>query len=129
LLGLAIEKHGFVMIAVGPKCYFLDTGKKKVSRAKGFNQDYVQLQLEDYKKAIIEKEATCNNNMLLRMISPKGLPFQMVKQYQYKKVITPTHNKMRVLENNSCAPFIKGLGREKYIVVNNILWVVKYELV
>jgi hypothetical protein len=45
-----------------------------------------------------------------------GDGFQMTKQEQTKVAISALHNKMVLLDNNACAPFIYGLTRKDYII-------------
>jgi hypothetical protein len=125
LLGLAVEKEGNEMIAVSAKCYYLHAYNKKkddyenITKAKGYSQKFTHLDRTNYEDAISpESKTTFRSNMLFKMIAPKGFDFRMEKQFQMKKVITPIHDKMRVLENNSCAPFIDGLKREDYLVIS-----------
>jgi hypothetical protein len=126
LLGLAVENEGDVMIAVSPKCYYIHCYDKDtknvlvdVTKAKGYSQDYLRLKRENYEGAVgSDGVSTLRTNMLMRMVFPKGEPAQMMKQIQNKKVITPVHDKMRVLKNYSCAPFIPGLKKDDYIIVS-----------
>jgi hypothetical protein len=67
---------------------------------------------KNYEDAIEHEISTTGTNITLRMNNN----YEMTKQKVTKVAITPIHNKMRVLSNNACAPFIEGLKAEDYIV-------------
>jgi hypothetical protein len=120
LLGLCVEKEGSEMIALGPKCYTLKTEKQNILKVKGVTlKQNPQVSLESYKKVLNEKATIMGENIILRMKAEKGQDFQMTKQVQPKIVMTGIHNKMRVLSNESCAPFIEGLGKDNYLVITS----------
>jgi hypothetical protein len=125
LLGLSIEKEGSDMLAVGPKCYYMNawSGKKKrmddIIKMKGVMKRLnMNIGRQNYANAIEHNISTNGTNMMLRMSRSS---FKMTKQKVNKVAITPTHNKMRVLADNSCAPFIEGLKAEDYLVDTKIL--------
>jgi hypothetical protein len=68
---------------------------------------------QNYSDAIERNIPATGVNMTLRMSRSS---FNMTKQTVTKVAITPIHNKMRVLSDNSCAPFIEGLKADDYIV-------------
>jgi hypothetical protein len=112
------------MIALGPKCYTIKTVEKEsvkdILKVKGVTlKQNPQIGPESYKQVLSEKTVIMGENILLRMKAEKGQDFRMTKQIQPKIVMTGIHNKMRVLSNESCAPFVEGLGKESYIVISN----------
>jgi hypothetical protein len=122
LLGLCVENEGFEMIALGPKCYTYKTDKRNVMKVKGVSlKQNPHITPESYKQVLESKIPAMGENILLKMKSEKGKDFQMTKQIQPKIVMTAIHNKMRVLSNESCAPFIEGLGKDDYIVIDEKL--------
>jgi hypothetical protein len=128
LLGLSVEKEGTEMIALGPKCYTIKTVKKKGE--KEIEEDVLKVKgvilsqnphviPEKYKEVLKDNKPLRGSNIILKMKAEKGEDFKMTKQRQPKIVMTGVHNKMRVLSNESCAPFIEGLGRENYVVITS----------
>jgi hypothetical protein len=119
LLGLSVEKEGTDMFAVGPKCYYLYAwnGKSRkmedIIKMKGVMRNLnLNLGRQNYLNAIEHNTPAIGTNITLRM----NKNHEMTKQKVDKVAITPIHNKMIVLANNSCAPFIEGLKAEDYIV-------------
>jgi hypothetical protein len=118
LLGVCKEKEGSVMYAVSPKCYFLYTDNNEgIAKLKGVMGKYNKnINGDDYFNVITKNVTITGINVTLRE-KQIGDDFEMTKQRQTKNAITPLHNKMRVLSNDSCAPFVDGLTKEDYIVI------------
>jgi hypothetical protein len=118
LLGLCKEKEGQFMYAVSPKCYFLYTDDNEgIAKFKGVMGRYNKnINGDDYLNVITKNATITGTNVTLRE-KKIGDDFEMTKQRQTKNAITALHNKMRVLSNDSCAPFIDGLKKEDYIVI------------
>jgi hypothetical protein len=124
LLGLKIEKEGVAMIALGPKCYYLKTDdKKEVAKLKGVSQKQNEgiLSYENYKKVAEEKIIIKASNKGFRLMkNPDTNEHRYVKYEVEKNALTPNHNKMVVLPNQSCAPYIEGLDpKTDYVVLED----------
>jgi hypothetical protein len=122
LLGLCVEKEGTEMIALGPKSYTIKAYEKgqlkDTLKVKGVSlKQNPQITFDSYKTVITKKFEIHGENIMLTMWAPKGQPYVMTKQKQPKIAMTSIHNKMRVLPNQCCAPFILGLERKQYSIL------------
>ena len=103
LLGLCIEKEGDNCIAIAPKCYTLwcEEGSTVALKVKGVQNHNDDVTYDDYVRVLSTgsiKTAT-NSNFQVK----DGV---MSRITVHKNALTCTHTKMRVLENQSCAPFL-----------------------
>jgi hypothetical protein len=100
------------MYAIAPKCYFIvDNHGQSTAKNKGLNMKRNKLNSDSYKSVLNDKVIIKGTNV--------GFHFknnQMTKLEITKNALTPTHNKMVCLDNNSCAPIIYGLTKENYVV-------------
>jgi hypothetical protein len=109
MLGFSIENEGFEMIALGPKCYSLRTEKRDIMKVKGvILKQNPHISHQSYRDVLTSGNPMNGENIMLRIRAEKGKDFEMTKQLQPKIALTAIHNKMRVLSNNSCAPFIEN---------------------
>ena len=113
ILGCAIEKTGENMIALGPKCYtiFNSNGQTKSLKLKGVSLKKNIIKYEDYKSIIENKSIKQGKNINLQMNNN-----QMSKLTVQKNALTGLHNKMIVLDNQSCCPYILGLTSKDYLI-------------
>ena len=116
ILGASIEKYGDNQVALCPKCYTIwnnkedGTSETKSLKLKGVSLKKNSIQSSDYLHVIQERTVKPGININLQMNHN-----QMSKITVYKNALTGFHNKMIVLPNESCAPFIKGLTANDYI--------------
>jgi hypothetical protein len=88
-------------------------------KIKGLMQKFNHLSGNDYLEVLNDKDKVIHSrNVMLRMKATGNKEYAMMKIQQDKIVLTSKHDKMRVLDNNSYAPFVKGLKREDYIVIH-----------
>ena len=103
-------------MALCPKCYTIwnnkedGTSETKSLKLKGVSLKKNSIQSSDYLHVIQERTVKPGININLQMNHN-----QMSKITVYKNALTGFHNKMIVLPNESCAPFIKGLTANDYI--------------
>jgi hypothetical protein len=110
--GVAIEREGDEMIAIAPKCYYIRTNGKDKLKIKGCSLGRnPQITSASYKDNI--RDGTTANATNCGFHVKNG---EIVKDYVEKTAISGIHNKMIVLSNNSCAPYIKGLNISDYSV-------------
>jgi hypothetical protein len=114
LLKVATEKYGSSMIALASKNYYIATDKKEVFKAKGVS-NRTPLYKDNYLQALLG-ELTMATNIGFRMIKKNGGD-KFVKLETEKKAITGIHNKMVVLKNHCCAPFVYGKTSKDYAIV------------
>jgi hypothetical protein len=126
LLGVCVEKEGTEMIAIAPKCYYINTYNepkrneayemvhKPVLKIKGVSLSRNNIKPKDYIDVVNESKIIKGQNCNFLMKRLNG-QYTMIKLETDKNAITPVHNKMICLPNFSCAPFIKGLTKEDYI--------------
>ncbi|KAA6381509.1 MAG: hypothetical protein EZS28_022964 [Streblomastix strix] len=111
ILGLSIERQGISMTALAPKNYMIETnynGNSKI-KLKGVNQKTNKITKEQIVDCIEEGKITKCTNMRLGQKN-----HQMSQLAIEKNGITGIHDKMIVLENQSCCPFIFGLSSKDY---------------
>ncbi|WP_289705296.1 hypothetical protein, partial [Bacteroides acidifaciens] len=106
VLGCAIEKTGENMIALAPKCYTIwnNNGQTKSLKLKGVSLKKNVIKSSDYKDIIENNSVKQGKNINLQMNGN-----QMSKVTIQKNALTGFHNKMIVLEDQTCIPFIRGL--------------------
>jgi hypothetical protein len=116
LLGVSVEKEGIKMIAVAPKCYYITGPNEKnlILKIKGVSLARNRISPKDCEETIDESKIIRGQNCGFHTKKVDG-SVGMVKLETDKNAITPVHNKMICLKNNSCAPFIEGLTRKDYI--------------
>jgi hypothetical protein len=109
LLGLCPEKTGSCMIAVGPKCYYLrDFSGKDIMKMKGVNvASNKHIGLEQCLNVIKNNAIIKGENTIFKTQKiDDNNNFGMTIQKQTKIAISQSHNKMIILKNDNCAPFI-----------------------
>ncbi|KAA6370398.1 MAG: hypothetical protein EZS28_034075 [Streblomastix strix] len=111
ILGLAIERQGPSMITLAPKNYIIfknycDDSKIK---QKGVNQKINKITKDQIVDCINVGKITQCTNMRLGQKN-----HQMCQLSIEKNGITGIHNKMIVLENQSCCPFMYGITAKDY---------------
>ncbi|KAK8897847.1 hypothetical protein M9Y10_000075 [Tritrichomonas musculus] len=113
ILGLSVEKYGDNQIALAPKCYTIwnNNGQTKSLKLKGVSLKKNDIKYPDYKSIIENNSVKQGKNINLQMNGN-----QMSKLTIQKNALTGLHTKMIVLENNSCAPFVKGITANDYII-------------
>ena len=104
LLGLSIEKEGDNCIALAPKCYTIwtdDEVQPVALKVKGVKKDANKLTYNDYVDVLMSGsiKGAVNTNLQVK----DGV---MSKIIVYKNALTCVHSKMKVLPDQSCAPFI-----------------------
>lgn len=117
ILGCCVEKYGDNQIALCPKCYTIwnndvidghnelcSFGCTKSLKLKGVSLKTNNIVSSDYKDIIDHQCVKSGKNINLQMNA-----HMMSKITINKNALTGFHNKMIVLENQSCAPFIYGL--------------------
>ena len=119
LLGLAIEKEGENCIALAPKCYTIWDNRNdnsdettKAIKLKGVSLEKNDIKYEDYLNVLKEGNTKVGKNINLQLKDST-----MCKITVIKNALTGAHTTMVVLDNQSCAPFIKDA---KYAIKKNI---------
>ena len=112
LLDCCVERHADNMIALDPPCYSVFNSNvneiNKIKRLDLTNNDFKHNDYEEMLDTGIVKSG------VNRTLWFKNNQLQIIETT--KKSLTVFHNKMVVLSNNSCAPFVQGLRFEDYIV-------------
>ncbi|KAA6394037.1 MAG: hypothetical protein EZS28_010435 [Streblomastix strix] len=118
LMGVTTESQGENIVCLAPKCYNLYNGNEQnddiillVNRMKGVSEKKANLTTNDYIK--------CLNNGYNINVTTNNLQMKMgVKSMisTEKSAHTEIHNKMVVLSNGCCAPFMYGISTEHYII-------------
>jgi hypothetical protein len=111
LLGMSFEKEGYIMFTVAQKCYIFKSSKndnnKNLKKMKGVSfilNDNIEL--ESYKSCL---------DLMIVESDPYSHTRHTVKYEQKKKAINGSAlDKMIVLENHSCAPFLPNLTNNVY---------------
>ena len=102
LLGLSIEKEGDNCIALAPKCYTVWENDRTVSlKVKGIKKQQSNIKYQDYLDVLNGNTVKTGKNTNLQL--QDGV---MSKISVYKNALTCAHTKMKVLENQSCVPFV-----------------------
>ena len=111
LLGLSIEREGSSMIALAPKCYSINSKNSEINKLKGLNLTDNDIHYDDYKE-IIDKNSTKSG--VNKIMKCKGCDLFEIEQE--KRSLTGFHNKMIVLSNQCCVPYVYGLNASDYLV-------------
>ena len=117
ILGAAVEKYGDNQVALCPKCYTIWNNKENGSmetkslKVKGVSLKKNNINPTDYYTIIVDKCVIPGKNINLQMNRN-----QMSKVTIQKNALTGFHNKMIVLEDQTCVPFIKGLTANDVII-------------
>ena len=124
ILGCCVEKYGMNQIALCPKCYTIwnneningqeircSFGVTKSLKLKGVSLKTNKIKSSDYKDILDNKCVKSGKNINLQMNHNI-----MSKITINKNALTGFHNKMIVLPNESCAPFIRDLRAANYEV-------------
>lgn len=114
ILGCCIEKYGDNQVALCPKCYTIwnDHSDKAISlKLKGVSLKKNNIKSSDYESIIKDKIIVPGININLQMKKNR-----MSKVTVNKNALTGFHNKMIVLENESCVPFINGLTSNDIVI-------------
>jgi hypothetical protein len=122
LLGESFEKEGYIMFAITFK-YILKSSKnendesvKKIKAVSFKLNDNIEL--ESYKGYLVKSSNPVmgiNRGFMLIKFHPYSHTGHMVKYEQKKNTINGNAlDKMIVLENHSCAPFLPNLTKEDY---------------
>jgi hypothetical protein len=120
LLGFAVENYGPEMYAISPKVYYMysDKMKKGTLKLKGVSvKRNPQINKEAYISVLTENKTVMGVNV--GFVS-KVDQLLLQKIEVHKNALVPKHNKMIVLENQSCAPIIKGLDPKKDYIIAEI---------
>ncbi|KAA6390024.1 MAG: hypothetical protein EZS28_014448 [Streblomastix strix] len=116
ILGLAIERQGVAMVALAPKNYMIETNyngnsKIKLKRVNQKTNKFTKAQIVD---CVNEGKITKCTNMRLGQQN-----HQMSQLAIEKNGITGIHDKMIVLSNQSCCPYIFSLTAKDYSFQDN----------
>ncbi|KAA6392380.1 MAG: hypothetical protein EZS28_012092, partial [Streblomastix strix] len=116
LMGLTTESYGENIVCLAPKCYSLYNGNEQnddlvslVNRMKGVNEKKANLSTNDYIKCLNDG---CNINVTSNNLQMKMDVMSMINME--KSALTGIHNKMVVLANRCCAPFVYGINADHY---------------
>jgi hypothetical protein len=115
LLTLEYEHCCVNLVALAPKNYWCDDGKKREFRSKGvstrgnLNQELTKE--ETVLDCLQNRKIIGAENMALRQKNNK-----MTKQTLRKTGLSAVHTKMIVLENEACLPFIEGISANNYYI-------------
>ncbi|KAA6384122.1 MAG: hypothetical protein EZS28_020350 [Streblomastix strix] len=118
LMGLTTESQGENIVCLTPKCYSLYNGNEQnddivsqVNRMKGVSEKKVNLTTNDYIKCLNDG---CNINVTTNKLQMKMGILSMISME--KSALTGIHNKMVVLSNGCCAPFMYGINADYYLI-------------
>jgi hypothetical protein len=122
LLGVTFEKEGYIMFAIAPKCYILKSSKNEndenVKKMKGVFRLNDNIELDNYKSCLLKSSNPImgiNRSFMVVESDPYSHTRHMVKYEQKKKAINGSAlDKMIILENHSCVPFLPNLTEEDY---------------
>ncbi|KAA6391382.1 MAG: hypothetical protein EZS28_013092 [Streblomastix strix] len=118
LMGITTESYGENIVCLAPKCYSLYNGNEQnddivslVNRMKGVSEKKANLTTNDYIKCLNDG---CNINVTTNNLQMKmGIMSLICTE---KSALTVDHNKMVVLSNGCCAPFMYGLNADHYLI-------------
>ncbi|MPN23638.1 hypothetical protein SDC9_171031 [bioreactor metagenome] len=102
LLGFAVEKIGKEMYAIAPKQYAIFDGKNEVLKNKGINMKTSEGRMSDYVN-VIERGCPMLEKGINELRTIGGKKMKIVLD---KWALTGIQNKMRVMQNGTCYPFI-----------------------
>ncbi|KAA6389079.1 MAG: hypothetical protein EZS28_015397 [Streblomastix strix] len=120
LMGITTELQEENIICLALKCYSLSNGNEQsddivslVNRMKGVSEKKANLTTNDYIKCLNDG---CNINETTNNLQMKKGVMSMISME--KSALTGIHNKMFVLANGCCAPFIYGINSDHYLTDN-----------
>jgi hypothetical protein len=114
------------MFAIAPKCYILKSSKNDddpdIKKMKGVSSRLNDnIDLDSYKSCLLKSSVPVsgiNRGFMVVESDPFTHTRQMVKYVQRKKAINGSAlDKMIVLENHACAPFLPNLTKDDYYVL------------
>ncbi|KAA6362519.1 MAG: hypothetical protein EZS28_041954 [Streblomastix strix] len=118
LMGITIESQGENIVCLAPNCYSLFNGNEQnvdivslVNRMKGVSEKKANLTTNDYIKCLNDE---CNINVTTNNLQMKMGVMSMISME--KSALTGVHNKMVVLSNGCCAPFIYVISSDHYLI-------------
>ncbi|KAA6390930.1 MAG: hypothetical protein EZS28_013543, partial [Streblomastix strix] len=118
LLGLTTESYGENIVCLAPKCCSLQNGNEQnddivslVNRMKGVSEKKANLTTNDYTKCLNDG---CNINVTTNNLQMKMGVKSMISME--KSALTGIHNKMVVLSNGCCAPFMYVINADHYLI-------------
>ncbi|KAA6357093.1 MAG: hypothetical protein EZS28_047380, partial [Streblomastix strix] len=118
LMGITTESQGENIVCLAPKCYSLYNGNEQsddivslVNRMKGVSEQKADLTTNDYIKCLNDG---CNINVTTNNLQIKIVVMSMISTE--KSALTGIHNKMVVLSNGCCAPFMYGINADHYLI-------------
>jgi hypothetical protein len=114
LMTLEYEHCGYSLIALAPKNYWCDDGKREGVKLKGVNtrgELNNHINKNTFELCLKKKKIIGAKNFILKKKENK-----MTKQLIYKTGLSGIMTKAIVLKNESCLPFIFGLSADKYSV-------------
>ncbi|KAA6382352.1 MAG: hypothetical protein EZS28_022121 [Streblomastix strix] len=118
LMGITTESQGENIVCLAPKCYSLYNGNEQnddivslVNRMKGVSEKKANLSTNDYIKCLNDG---CNINVTTNNLQMKMGVMSMISME--KSALTGIHNKMVVLSNGCCAPFMYGISADHYLI-------------
>ena len=112
ILGLAIEKQGDSCVALSPKCYTIWSNENTISlKLKGVSLKKNNIVSNDYLDILQNRNIKKGKNINLQMKNGTMSKISVVKN-----ALTGLHTKMIVLSNQCCAPFIKGINANDYVI-------------
>ncbi|KAA6378647.1 MAG: hypothetical protein EZS28_025826, partial [Streblomastix strix] len=118
LIGITTESQGKNIVCLAPKCYSLYKGNEQnddivslVNRMKGVSEKKANLTTNDYIKYLNEG---CNINVTTNNLQMKMGVMSMISME--KSALTGIHNKMVILSNGCCAPFMYGISADHYLI-------------
>ncbi|KAA6393950.1 MAG: hypothetical protein EZS28_010525 [Streblomastix strix] len=118
LMGINTESQGENIVCLAPKCYSLYNGNEQnddiislVNWMKGVSKKKANLTTNDYIKCMNDE---CNINVTTNNLQMKMVVMSMISME--KSALTGVHNKMVVLSNGCCAPFIFGISSDHYLI-------------
>jgi hypothetical protein len=126
LLGVSFEREGYIMFAIAPKSYILKSYKndedQDVEKMKGVSSRLNDnIDLESYSSCLLKSSVPVSGiNRGFMVVESDSFTHtrQMVKYIQRKKALNGSAlDKMIVLENHACAPFLPNLTKDDYYVL------------
>ena len=115
ILGACVEKYGANQVALCAKCYTIWSDDRTISlKLKGISLKKNDIKPCDYKEVLDNQTVKKGKNINLQMNNNV-----MSKITVIKNALTMYHNKMIVLSNQCCCPYIHGLTAKDYYFENN----------
>ncbi|KAA6385928.1 MAG: hypothetical protein EZS28_018544 [Streblomastix strix] len=102
LMSVTIESYGENIVCLAPKCYSLYNVNEQ-------NDDIVSL--VNRMKGVSEKKANLTTNDYIKY--ENGIMSMICME---KSSLTGIHNKIVVLSNGCCAPFMYGINADLYVI-------------